>query len=69
MLKKAYNQGYEDARLGHINDADTYSADVEYALEDYIENAAIAECDKVWGFNSKMEDAFIMGVKWAIKNM
>ena len=69
MLKRAYNQGYEDAKLGHVNDADTYSADVEYMLEDYIENAAIAECDKVWGFNSKMEDAFIMGVKWAIKNM
>lgn len=69
MLKRAYNQGYEDAKLGHINDADTYSADVEYMLEDYIENAAIAECDKVWGFNSKMEDAFIMGVKRAIKNI
>lgn len=69
MLKRAYNQGYEDARLGHINDADAYSADVEYMLDDYIENSAITECDKMWGYGSGMEDAFIMGVKWAIKNM
>jgi hypothetical protein len=68
MLKRAYNQGYEDAKLGHINDADEYVAQAEYMLEDYIENTAIAECDRVWGFGSGMEDAFIMGVKWALKN-
>jgi len=68
MLKRAYNQGYEDARLGHINDADEYAAEVEYNLDNCLENAAIAECDKMWGFGSGMEDAFIMGVKWALKN-
>lgn len=68
MLKKAYNQGYEDAKLGHINDADEYSAELEYLLDERIEDAAVAECDKRWGFGNKMEDAFIMGAKWAIKN-
>ena len=68
MLKRAYNQGYEDAKLGHINDADGYVAQAEYMLEDYIENTAVAECDKMWGFDSGMEDAFIMGAKWALKN-
>lgn len=69
MLKKAYNQGYEDAKIGHVNDADEYSAEIRYTLEDYIENTAVAECDKVWGFDSGMEDAFIMGVKWALGNL
>lgn len=68
MLKKAYNQGYQDAQLSHVNDADEYAAEVEYNLDDYLENTAIAECDKMWGFDSGMEDAFIMGVKWALRN-
>jgi hypothetical protein len=68
MLKKAYNAGYEDAKLNHVNDADEYAAEVEYNLDDYLENTAIAECDRVWGFDSGMEDAFIMGVKWALRN-
>lgn len=68
MLKKAYNQGYEDAKVGHINDADEYAAEVEYMLEGYIEDSAVAECDKMWGYGSGMEQAFIMGVKWALKN-
>lgn len=68
MLKRAYNQGYEDAKLSHVNDADEYAAEVEYNLNDYLENTAIAECDKMWGFGSGMEDAFIMGVKWALRN-
>jgi hypothetical protein len=68
MLKKAYNQGYEDAKLNHVNDADEYAAEVEYNLDDYLENTAISECDKMWGFDNGMEDAFIMGVKWALRN-
>jgi len=68
MIKKAYNQGYQDAQLSHVNDADEYAAEVEYNLDDYLENTAIAECDRVWGFGSGMEDAFIMGVKWFLRN-
>lgn len=68
MLKKAYNQGYLDATVNHINAADEYAAEVEYMLDVLIEDVAVAECDKRWGFGNKMEDAFIMGAKWVIKN-
>lgn len=61
MLKKAYNQGYEDASVGHVNDADEYSAEIRYILNDYLDDYIEKE-----GFDKNMKDAFIMGVRWAL---